>query len=230
MNSMELLNYEHILDQIPGICFIKDLHLDYAWINQGGINATRLGNREAIIGKSDYQMPWQFLANKFIEQDILSLQGKTQFTIEENPPDQKGDISLALLKKSPFFSKQNNIQGVMCVGFEISRACYKDIFSLFMASNLQFKDFARIPDINKRDFLYGELKFSKRQAQLISYLLKGHSKKSIGKYLNLSPRTIEFYLNNIKDKLGCTNKTDIVDKAFELGFIDLMFWKEEGSF
>ena len=225
MNAIQLIDYEHILNQMPGICFIKDLNLEYSWVNQAGVNASRFQKQEELIGKSDYEMPWQKLASKFVEQDLLSLQGKTQFTIEENPSDLEGVTSLALLKKSPFFSKHNNIQGILCVGFEISRNNYNNIFSLFMGSNLNFKDFMKLPDLKKQDFIYGDLKLSKRQAQVISYLLKGHPKKSISKHLNLSCRTIEFYINIIKEKLDCKNNVDIVNKALELGFIDLLFWK-----
>ncbi len=40
---------------------------------------------------------------------------------------------------------------------------------------------------------------------------------------NLSERTIEFYLTRIKEKLKCKNKHELINKSFELGFIDLMF-------
>jgi DNA-binding CsgD family transcriptional regulator len=51
---------------------------------------------------------------------------------------------------------------------------------------------------------------SKREAECLEGLALGKSMKEIGKLLDLSPRTIEFYLNNIKDKTGIRSKEEII--------------------
>ena len=57
------------------------------------------------------------------------------------------------------------------------------------------------------------IQFSKREAECLAYLAKGFNTKKIASLLNLSVRTIEVYLNNIKEKTCYFNKSDILQFA-----------------
>lgn len=59
---------------------------------------------------------------------------------------------------------------------------------------------------------------SKREKECIKWLLRGRSASQIGKIIHLSPRTVEFYLVNIKNKLFCDTKQELFDC--------LLNWKE----
>lgn len=64
--------------------------------------------------------------------------------------------------------------------------------------------------------------FSSREMECLAWLLKGQTARQIGEHLHLSARTVEGYLENIKNKLGCTSKTEI--------FAQAMLMKELGLF
>jgi len=49
-----------------------------------------------------------------------------------------------------------------------------------------------------------------RELETASYLMRGYSSKEIAKQNALSPRTIESYIVNIKNKLGCSSKSAII--------------------
>lgn len=51
---------------------------------------------------------------------------------------------------------------------------------------------------------------SAREMECIYYLLHGMTAKEIGLQLELSTRTVESYLESIKIKLGCRNKTQLI--------------------
>lgn len=53
---------------------------------------------------------------------------------------------------------------------------------------------------------------SRRERECLSLLLEGKSAKQSGRVLNLSPRTIETYLDAIKQKFGCRTKLEIIGK------------------
>ena len=53
---------------------------------------------------------------------------------------------------------------------------------------------------------------SMRETQCICLLAKGFTAKEMARHLVLSPRTIETYLNQIKFKLSCHNRTSILKK------------------
>lgn len=59
---------------------------------------------------------------------------------------------------------------------------------------------------------------SNRQSQCLYHLVRGLTAKQIAKVLGLSNRTIEFYLENLKEKFNCPNKSDLIAKAIEMGF------------
>lgn len=54
------------------------------------------------------------------------------------------------------------------------------------------------------------IKLSPREKECLKLLARGHTAKSIGKELDLSPKTVYFYLDNTKKKLCCHGKLDLI--------------------
>lgn len=52
---------------------------------------------------------------------------------------------------------------------------------------------------------------SKREAECVRHLSASKTVKEIAKAMDLSPRTVESYLNNIKSKLNCSSKLEIIN-------------------
>ncbi len=57
-----------------------------------------------------------------------------------------------------------------------------------------------------------KIQLSRRERECLALLLKGNSAKQTGRVLNLSPRTIESYLEAIKRKFDCRTKIEIISK------------------
>lgn len=55
-------------------------------------------------------------------------------------------------------------------------------------------------------------KLSQREIGCIIYLLKNKSNPEIGQLMNISLRTVETYIDNIKAKLNCSNRFELIDK------------------
>lgn len=64
--------------------------------------------------------------------------------------------------------------------------------------------------------LIKEISLTPRQNQCASYLLQGLTFKEIGQHMNISARTVEHYLDNLKLKLSCKNKTELIIKLTQL--------------
>lgn len=70
--------------------------------------------------------------------------------------------------------------------------------------------------------IYFGVALSRRQAQCLYYLLRGKSAAAIAGILGLSPRTVEYYIAEIKNKMACKNKSEVIEKSIERGYINII--------
>ncbi|WP_419418932.1 helix-turn-helix transcriptional regulator [Legionella sp. D16C41] len=61
-----------------------------------------------------------------------------------------------------------------------------------------------------------KIKLTPREVQCLQLYMKGYSLKYIANILNLSHRTIEYYLENIKSKFGVKKRSELLPRAFNL--------------
>lgn len=221
MNSA-VIDYSTVVNNLPLICFWKDPQLKYLGCNPENLKVARIKDINEFVGKSDYDMPWADRARRFIKQDKRALKGEVNLSVETLTTFD-GTTSSFIVKRAPMYDQNKKIVGIIGTGFALTKNNYKEAALLLTGSNLKIsKLYAHISKSNP-SFIYGDVKFTKRQAQVISHFLKGHSAEKTAEYLNLSRRTVESSIVLLKEKLKCTEKHQIIDKAIEFGFIDLMF-------
>jgi DNA-binding CsgD family transcriptional regulator len=90
--------------------------------------------------------------------------------------------------KFPVYDKDNKIAGVFGIGHFLNR------FSFTRAH---------------------ELGLAKRETECLFYILEGKSNKEIAKYMKISFRTVENYVENIKHKLNCSTKSEVILSALK---------------
>lgn len=57
---------------------------------------------------------------------------------------------------------------------------------------------------------YKGTSLSKREYECLFFLSQGWTMKEIAEKMNLSPRTVEVHVNNIKNKIGCNTKGELI--------------------
>jgi len=62
---------------------------------------------------------------------------------------------------------------------------------------------------------YGDLYLTQREMDCIVLIVQGKTIVAIAAELALSPRTVEFYLHNIKSKLRCRTKAQLIEKIMQ---------------
>ena len=60
---------------------------------------------------------------------------------------------------------------------------------------------------------------TERQLDCLFYLVQGMTIREIAEILSLSARTVEHYLEAVKAKLGCKNRSQLIAKAFKMDII-----------
>lgn len=115
---------------------------------------------------------------------------------------------LDLLKKFTCYFKQQTKDIIMQMksdGYNILKE-RKDLFYQCESSNP-----LTIVDKQSAEFLKQILPLSHREQQCLELFKKGNSSQSTAAILGLSQRTVENYFENIKNKLGCSSKRDLLD-------------------
>lgn len=77
----------------------------------------------------------------------------------------------------------------------------------------------------KMTYLLGEaypnIYFTQRELDCLNLLIQGHTISGIGEKLDLSKRTVEFYLKNMKMKLGCTTKSKLIETVVKSNLLKI---------
>lgn len=66
---------------------------------------------------------------------------------------------------------------------------------------------------------HGDLYFTRREAECMLWLLRGKTIHGVALVLKLSPRTVEYYIKNMKNKLGCRTKFELIDLIYASEFM-----------
>jgi|SRR3989344_4433282 len=77
---------------------------------------------------------------------------------------------------------------------------------------------------------YQDVYLTAREASCMWQFLNHKTISETAKSLNLSPRTVEFYTNNMKAKLACYSKAELIQRVLKSKFIkNYIFEKQETS-
>ncbi|GAH00956.1 unnamed protein product, partial [marine sediment metagenome] len=134
----------------------------------------------------------------------------------------KDGIKVLKAKYFPFVTKENK-KLLFIIGSELD-----NLTCLQRLQNVIGND--RFGHVNYQ--LYHEsndVSLSHREFSIAFYLIRGCSYQKIGELLNLSKRTIESYVEILKDKLSCANKNELIERIISqklTSFIPKKFLKE----
>ncbi|HEX2548820.1 MAG TPA: LuxR C-terminal-related transcriptional regulator [Gammaproteobacteria bacterium] len=205
-----------IFEQIPGCIGWKNISLKYEGANKNLLTIMKVKYVEQVLGLSDHELA--FNSNKlnqvFEEQDFLALKGHSSEIIHDRglPNENKN----SLLQKNPLY-KDNKIVGVI---YHCTQLLHVEEFM----PSLKSLDQSLKTTANSANYYYvgaenhNPAALSNRELECLFLQLRGKTAKQMAMVLGLSKRTIEDYLDNIKSKLGCHNKAEVLVTAIALKY------------
>lgn len=199
-----------LLDHLSGHIGWKDLNRCYLGANKALLELKGFRDAEGMIGKTDEELsPWSTEDNTiFQQQDLYVLNGNKVSTVHFNPMN--GDIFL--LDKCPLIDHNNSVTGLIyyCRPHqkdEVIRALKQTDHHL----HLNPSHYTLSANPNK-------YALTSRESECVFLLIRGKTAKEIAALLSLSKRTVESYIENIKNKMDCRNKAEILVKAVLSGY------------
>ncbi|MBL4647663.1 MAG: PAS domain-containing protein [Gammaproteobacteria bacterium] len=205
-----------LLKQIPGCVAWKDLELKYLGANQNLLAAMKLQHQTELIGRDDAQLNMNSSTEDamFHQQDLLALQGHS-LEIIHAVKDAQADAHTCFLLKGPLRNEQQKIVGII---YHCTPWSQPNLFVELKKIDQKYQSAAEIADYYVLDSHHNPGKLSTRELECLFLQLRGKTAKQIAQILQLSKRTIEYYIDNIKSKLGCQNKAELLVTAMTQGY------------
>jgi DNA-binding CsgD family transcriptional regulator len=221
------LSAESILNQMPGVFVLKEVK-DKSYYAFGNLTFAKMigfSSVDEMVGLTDEDAKSDEIASgatTFYQHDRLVMAGKTIRTMDVYPYRANDFVGILGVKK-PFLDERNNICGVLAQGFALKKADLQRILTnvpdLDNLSKKLGKSAARTYQIREDLDCFN---ITKKEFECFFYLLRGKSIADISHILCRSARTIETHIENIKNKLGLSKKSELFDFAYTYGLINVI--------
>ena len=132
-----------------------------------------------------------------------------------------GKVYAYFAQKKAFTDAKGKIIGVACSTIELNdiklidlgmSLLHHDIGGCIIGNSLRNTCYSL-------DHLYRSYKLSRQESECLFYLIRGYRTQAIAQILKLSPRTVESYLEQVKNKLHCYTLPQVIENAKTNGFM-----------
>lgn len=201
---------ESVLLQLPGLVFWKDTSSTYAGANRAFIEFAEAPNHK-LEGITDLDLPWADYARIYQLGDEQALREGLVRTFV--PIFKHGKLFTGLDEKRALTDSTGKVIGVVgllnIVG--VNSLNEADI-NLLLGQPQQ----VLINKKNTSQFFRG---LSVRETEVLYFFIRGQTMQRISDRLNISIKTVETHLANIKKKWRANDKPDLLAKAIAVGFL-----------
>lgn len=201
----------HAFEKLNIFFWVKDHRLRFIDCSENFAAAAGYDSPQQLIGKTDFDVIWRNRAEFYQKTDIYSLQGHQYFN-QYAPWTTITDELDTLVNKCQLLNKSGKCIGIM--------GSHIDITGFYLTKKNGYYD----PE-NEKFYLGSQFDneyLTKRETEVFNYILLGYSAKRIAQTLNISPRTAEAFIDNLKLKFKCNSKGEITNIAIKYGFIYLL--------
>ncbi len=208
-----------IFNQIPECIHWKDRNLNYVLMNDHTANLVGYPSSDiSFKGVSDKDLPCKAseLADTFSKEDRIVLRSGKTITMVNICCYKNNEWKLILGRKSPLTNKSNEIIGVYGRGIDVTECgLMRTTFMVFIHDEARFGKNRNV--LNQASYILKETiddyGLSPRESECLFFLIRGKTAKEISLKLGISTRTVENHIINLKYKMKCNNRSQIVEKA-----------------
>ncbi len=216
-----LHNIRFMLDNLPGLFFVKDLSSHYVGASQNCEKALGL-KINTLIGKSDYEFPWAKCASNYRQNDVTALNQKKSDVLEPIPLG-SGLVLATRCVRVPVCDNEGKVLGLLG---QVNVFSSNDSFNKALQTLSQIDGAYGLHETTYTQYHLTEYQnkfhFTARETECLFLMLRGKTAKEIGTFLEISKRTVEQYIENIKNKMGVSTRSEVIATAIEAGLLDVI--------
>ncbi|BDU21164.1 PAS and helix-turn-helix domain-containing protein [Dyella sp. GSA-30] len=225
MNQTISKAFARMIDQMPGACGCKNEHSVFICANEEFKAIAGLRSGDCIVGMTDFDLPGEmaFHAKTFQEQDRYVLENQVPITTFNVYRMKCARINAYLVNKKPFFDQEAQARGILMHLTDMSALNVGLLGPYHQESGRVFGGH-RSP-LGVSYVIAGgdtDLDITRREYEVLFFLLRGATAKRIGQFLSISSRTVEQYVTILKEKFEVLTKQELIEKAILMGYYYVM--------
>lgn len=214
--------YTNIFRQLHGLIVVMDKNSRFLLSNDYTAKVFGYINEESMLGTDVYDLncPAVVCAPDFYYQNQTVAQTGSELTVLDIHTFAYGEPKILLTKKTPY-RENSEITGVIYHAMEIHSSALSQICAALIKSDKKYHSNSRNiersytigPKTNKKQL-------TERELDCVFYLMRGNTRKQIAQLLNISHRTVESHLEQIRIKLKCSYRSGIIDYCLAEGLLN----------
>lgn len=197
---------------LPLSSYLLNRNSSLAYATPISLNLWGLDSLKPLLGKTaDEVFPNK--SNKVvINHDQNVMQANHFIYFDEQVILTDKSITDVISLKFPVYDQVDQIIGLFGCSIRIENTDLVKSFSIMSDLNLLnvIPSNDRLKSLNKKTY------FTKREFEIMSYLVKGKTAQNIGDILCISRRTVESHIDHIKNKLNVSTRSQLIEKIYPL--------------
>lgn len=204
------------LKQQPISFYFLDSNGVTLFINDEGARVCGFDSPINAIGKSLLDVSNKTSATHLINNCSSVISSKATSIFEEDNL-RKDNVNVQFLSvKSPWYDDNDNIIGVFGCSIVLGKHSLANSLSVVRKLGLLDNDNLpanSLPTLN--NLKINNISLSTRELECLQLTVKGYTAKRIARELNISHRTVEEYLYNIRIKAGAGSKAELIEMTLD---------------
>lgn len=207
------------LFDLPIPVYFYDTDSNFIGANEHNAELVDATSAADMLGKSPFDFCSKEFSKKIIAIDDAVIRNQSTHIVEETGFRADDFLIQTLSFKLPWYH-DDKVIGLLGFSIVTDHNSVND-FAARMASVLATGVLGSASISNVAPMIsHQDIYFSRRETEVLAYLLRGCTAKMIGERLNLSKRTVEHHIDHIKHKSNCKTKFELIEKFH--GLIDLV--------
>lgn len=212
-------------NQIPGLFTVVDLDSNFIFANTTSLDWFGYSSLDQLQGSSYCHFPCRVSEQHeaFTCQDKLVFNREKPLKILGRFCYSKNQWRILFGEKYLIRNRENEVIGVVSYFNDVTNNKIFDFSRLLGSIN---SETSRLIFSQQMSYYiednYPDSLLTEREDECLFYILRGKTTKEVAKLLNISPRTVETHFNNIKQKLICSNRSQVIEKSINLGYMNII--------